>query len=133
MIARVLWLFGGLLCVGLGGLGAVVPGLPSTVFFIGAAACFTRSSERLERWVLDLPGVGALVRDHRAGLGMPRRAKWWAMGTIVAFSTLAIVLNRGSAVVAVVAVLAVVGIGVVGWWVPTRERVIAGDPRPRRP
>ncbi|MFP5320848.1 MAG: YbaN family protein [Acidimicrobiia bacterium] len=133
MIVRGLWVVGGLICVGLGALGAVVPGLPSTVFFIGAAACFTRSSPRLERWVLGLPGVGALVRDHRAGLGMPRRAKWWVMACIAAFSAVAVALDPGAAVAAVVVVLAVVGIAVVGWRVPTRERVLAGDLRPRRP
>lgn len=63
------------MCVALGGLGIVVPGLPTTIFFIGAAACFTRSSPRLEAWVLGLPRIGPAVRDYRAGLGMPRAAK----------------------------------------------------------
>ena len=31
----------------------VVPGLPTTVFFIVAAACFARSNPRLEQWVLE--------------------------------------------------------------------------------
>lgn len=82
-MARLLWLGLGLVCVGLGGLGIVVPGLPTTIFFIGAAACFTRSSPRLEAWVLGLPRIGPAVRDYRAGLGMPRRAKQWAIGMLV--------------------------------------------------
>lgn len=82
-MARVLWLIGGLVCVALGGVGIVVPGLPTTVFFIGAAACFTRSSPRLEAWVLGLPRVGPAVRDYRAGLGMPRRAKQVAIAMLV--------------------------------------------------
>ena len=65
----------GMACVGLGALGVIVPGLPSTIFFIMAAAAFSRSSERMERWVLSLPGVGKLVADYRSGLGMPLRAK----------------------------------------------------------
>lgn len=124
--ARWLWFAGGLLAVGLGGLGVVVPGLPTTVFFIVAAGCFARSSPRLERWVLDLPRIGPLVRDHRAGLGMPRRAKIWAIATIV-------VVSGASATLAidawplrlVVAAVALVGAGYVGWRVPTRERVLA--------
>ena len=72
---RLVWVPVGLFCVGLGGVGIVVPGLPSTIFFIAAAAAFSRSSPRLEAWVLDLRGVGPLIRDYRAGLGMPRRAK----------------------------------------------------------
>ena len=74
-LVRGLWTLAGLGCVAVGAIGVIVPGLPSTVFFIMAAAAFSRSSERMERWVLSLPGVGKLVADYRAGLGMPRRAK----------------------------------------------------------
>ncbi|MCO8126563.1 YbaN family protein [Acidimicrobiia bacterium EGI L10123] len=123
-MARFLWLLAGLGCVGLGGLGVVVPGLPSTIFFIGAAACFTRSSPRLEQWVLGLPGVGQMVRDHRAGLGMPRRAKFAAIASITGFSALAIAVASRPAVSIGIGVLAAIGIAVVAWHVPTREHVI---------
>lgn len=83
-LTRLPWLLLGLVCVGLGGVGVVVPGLPTTVFFIAAAACFTRSSRRLEAWVLGLPRIGPAVRDYRAGLGMPRRAKTLALVMLVA-------------------------------------------------
>ena len=43
------------------------------IFFTVAAYCFGKSSPRFEQWVLDLPTIGPMVRDHRAGLGMPRR------------------------------------------------------------
>lgn len=128
MIRRGMWVVLGFVCVGLGGLGIVVPGLPTTIFFIGAAACFTRSSPRLEAWVLGLPGIGPMVRDHRAGLGMPRRAKRGAIGSIVVFAGLAIVLaldtwwSRMS-----VTVLALVGIGYILWRIPTREEVVGHD------
>ena len=70
-----LWFAGGLVSVGIGGLGVVVPGLPTTVFFIVAAACFSRSNKRFEQWVLNLPRIGRTVSDYREGLGMPRRSK----------------------------------------------------------
>ena len=121
-----LWFVGGLLAVALGGIGIVVPGLPTTVFFIVAAACFSRSNERFERWVLDLPGIGRLVADHRAGLGMPRRAKVMAVAMILmvsAASGLLVIGNRsvGAAVVA----LGLIGALYVTFRVPTRERVLA--------
>jgi len=72
---RLIYLACGLAFVAIGGLGIFIPGLPTTVFFIMAAWCFSRSSERLENWVLNLPGIGPTVRAHRAGYGMPRRAK----------------------------------------------------------
>lgn len=103
---RILWIAAGLCCVAMGGVGVVVPGLPTTVFLVMAAWCFSRSSERLERWLLGLPGVGRMVDDYRSGRGMPRRAKyaatlsisvavavsagllidpWWVRITVVAF------------------------------------------------
>lgn len=91
-LARVAWMLGGLVCVAIGAIGVVVPGLPTTVFFIAAAACFSRSSPRLEAWVLSLPKIGPAVRDYRAGLGMPRRAKVVAIVMIVVFVTLSIVV-----------------------------------------
>lgn len=127
---RALWLCGGLLCVGLGGVGVIVPGLPTTVFFIMAAACFTRSSPRLERWVLELPGVGPMVRDYRAGLGMPRKAKVFASASIVGFSALAVVLMSSAMLRIVVVAAAVIGVLVVTLWVPTRETVLASRRNP---
>ena len=118
---RWLWFALGWAAVALGGVGVVVPGLPTTVFFILAASCFARSSPRFERWVLDLPRVGPLVRDHRAGLGMPRRAKVAAICCIAGFSALSALLlrTRPLALLAVL-VVALAGIGYVGLRVPTR-------------
>lgn len=123
-LRRAGWLSVGLVCTGIGGVGVVVPGLPTTVFFIAAAACFARSSPRLERWLLGLPGVGQMVRDHRDGLGMPRRAKVAAIITMVGFSLLAIVLLPNAVARIVIAVAAVAGSLAVALVVPTRERVL---------
>lgn len=68
--------------VGLGILGAVLPLMPSTVFLVLAAGCFSKSSPRLHAWLLRLPYAGPLVRDYQAGLGMPLRAKVLAVGMI---------------------------------------------------
>jgi len=123
---RLVWLVAGLGCVGVGGVGLVVPGLPTTVFFIMAAWCFSRSSRRLERWVLDLPGIGPMVTDYRSGLGMPRRAKVVALSCIVlAAGSSALFLIDNVVVSLVVAAFGAAGVWYVGWRVPTRETVLA--------
>jgi uncharacterized membrane protein YbaN (DUF454 family) len=115
--------------VGIGSVGIVVPGLPTTVFFIIAASCFARSSPRFERWVLDLPRVGPLVRDYRAGLGMPRRSKQWAVAMIVVFAGLSAVSARSIPwLAASIAALGAIGVWYVVWRVPTRERVLGDSP-----
>lgn len=126
--ARYAWMGAGFVAVGLGGIGVVVPGLPTTVFFIIAASCFARSSPRFERWVLGLPRIGPMVADHRAGLGMPRRAKVIAVSMIV----VAVAISAGVAMSgappwtrAVVVAAGLVGVAYVTWRVPTRERVLA--------
>jgi uncharacterized membrane protein YbaN (DUF454 family) len=129
-VVRGAWFVGGWVCVILGGIGVVVPGLPTTGFFVLAAACFAKSSPRFEQWVLNLPKIGPLVRDYRAGLGMPRRAKVWAIAMILAVSTLSAVFAVDNRYVsAAIIALALVGVWYVGWRVPTRERVIADRAR----
>ena len=121
-----LWLAAGGAAVAVGGVGIVVPGLPTTVFSVIAAACFARSNPRFEQWVLDLPRIGPMVRDHRAGLGMPRKAKIVAVTMIVAASVASGVFaidNR--AIGALVVALGLVGVVYVLWRVPTRERAVA--------
>ena len=118
---RWLWAAAGLVCVAVGGVGVVLPGLPTTIFFILAAACFARSSPRLEAWVLRLPGVGRAVRDHRAGLGMPSRAKAAAIASIVVFGGAAAVWGLSTPLPRIVlAIACVVGVVVV-LRVPTRR------------
>ena len=125
-LVRAGWVAGGLTCVALGAVGVIVPGMPTTVFFIAAAACFSRSSPRLEAWVLGLKGVGPMVRDHRDGLGMPRAAKAWASASIVVFAGLAILVALDHPLVrGVVAALAAVGLAWIWFRVPTRELVLA--------
>jgi uncharacterized membrane protein YbaN (DUF454 family) len=123
----------GLLAVAVGGVGVVVPGLPTTVFFIVAASCFARSSPRLERWVLGLPTIGPMVRDHRAGLGMPRRAKLLAVTMVVAAVAVSVALADGWLLRVVVAAAGAVGVAVILFRVPTRERVLAARGVAQRP
>ena len=72
---RRLYLAGGFLFVALGFIGAFLPVLPTTPFLILAAACFARSSDRLEGWLLNHPRFGPLLRQWRERGAIPMRAK----------------------------------------------------------
>lgn len=75
----------GTICVGLGILGIFLPLMPTTVFLLLAAACYSRSSERFHRRLVEHRWLGAYIRQSR---GMTPRQKavtlallWVTLGT----------------------------------------------------
>ena len=52
LLIRLLWITLGSSFVAIGTVGIFVPGLPTTVFMLLAAACYVRSSERLYNWLI---------------------------------------------------------------------------------
>ena len=71
-------------------IGLIVPGLPTTPLMIVAAACFFRSSKRLFNWVLSNKYFGNYVKEFREGRGMPRKAKFIALGFIWLFVSISV-------------------------------------------
>ncbi len=69
----------GVILVGVGAAGVFLPGLPTTVFLLGASWCFARScpwlEERLIRVPLFRPFLVYLDRDAR----MPKRVVAWTL------------------------------------------------------
>ncbi len=119
-LARGLWFSLGWLAVAIGGIGVVVPGLPTTGFMVIAAACFARCSPRFEQWVLHLPGVGRAVADYRSGVGMPKRAKIAAVSMMLVAVTISAGLVLDNTVLRiVVAAAGLIGTWYVVWRVPT--------------
>ena len=76
LFPKIIYFFFGLFLTGLGLLGVVIPGLPTTIFMILAAACFFRSSTKMYNWVIDHPLFGESVLRFRSGEGMPVKAKY---------------------------------------------------------
>ena len=85
-----LWVFLGCLFVGLGAIGAVIPGMPTTVFLVLAAACFIRSSQKLYDWLIANKTFGPYLKDYREGKGIPLKAKIVALIMIVGFVSFAV-------------------------------------------
>ena len=72
------YLFLGLLFSGIGILGAILPLLPSTCFFIIAAYYFGMSSERLEKALLNHPRLGPVILSWRQYKAIPKLGKLMA-------------------------------------------------------
>lgn len=110
-MTRAIYLFLGLGFTALGVVGAFLPLLPTTVFLILAAACFAKSSPRMEAWILDHKDFGPLVRAWRENGAIPRKAKvlacvGMAAGFVVFFVSVHPTLWLALAVAAVLAACA---------------------------
>lgn len=69
----------GFASVGVGLIGTVVPGLPTTIFMIIAALCFGRASDRWYRWLVTRKFVGRHFHSMMQGRGLPMRVKMIAV------------------------------------------------------
>ncbi len=83
LVGRVFLVALGLLFLGIGILGYILPGLPGTVFLLIAAWLFSMSNPRLYRWMMTNRWFGQTLSDYRAGRGIPRRIKVIAVSAIV--------------------------------------------------
>ncbi len=83
--ARGLYLLLGWSFFGLGAVGAVVPGLPTTLFMLLALWAFSKSSQRFHDWLYAHPTFGPPLQQWRNHRVIPLKAKLLAV-TMIALS-----------------------------------------------
>jgi len=74
-LLRAVYLALGILLLITGIIGIFVPLMPTTIFLILAAWCFSRSSTRLEAWLLGHATLGPTIVNWRQHGVVPPRAK----------------------------------------------------------
>lgn len=79
---RILYISLGILGLGLGALGAVLPLLPAFPFLMLAAFCFGRSSEKLDRWFKGTKLYRNNLETYVKGQGMTWKTKIRVMITV---------------------------------------------------
>jgi hypothetical protein len=124
---RILYLALGLVSLGVGIVGIVVPLVPTAGPVLLAGFFFARSSERFHDWLTGHPRFGPLIADYQAGLGIPMRAKVLATVMIVA----SFGLTMAVAVHGIVgrSLLAATAAGILAY-ILTRPTKVAGVARP---
>ena len=107
---RPLYLAGGIVSVGLGMIGAVLPIMPTVPFLLLAVFCFARSNRAWEQRILDHPQWGPQILDWRERRAIRRPAKiaaitamaagvfftWLTLGVPYVFVSAAILVICGS-------------------------------------
>lgn len=91
-MVRLAWGCLGTFSLGLGIVGVLLPGWPTTIFLILAAACYARSSQRMYDHIANNRMFGGHVRRFRETGGMPRRAKVLSLGVMWPFVLFAMVV-----------------------------------------
>jgi len=119
---RWLWLTLTWVCIALAIIGALLPGLPTTVFVLIAAWSASRCSPRLRHWLEQHPIFGERLRNWEQGGHIDRRTKWVAtFGMLLALSIVLISINHP---VLLTAILVFIAIGAIVVW---------SRPEPNRP
>ena len=62
----------------LGFIGALLPGMPTTVFLILAAWAASKGWTEMDTWLLNHPKYGPTLSAWRENGTVPRKAKWFA-------------------------------------------------------
>jgi uncharacterized protein len=120
-IRKILLIFSGTVFVGLGVLGMFLPLVPTTVFLLLAAYCYSKSSERFHTWLLTNRWCGEYIRNYKERRGMTVRQKVSSISMLWASITLSMWLV--AAKLWLVLLLAAIAIGVTTHllWIKTRR------------
>jgi hypothetical protein len=122
---RRLQMCGGLLCFGLGAVGAVVPLLPTTVFVLGGSYLLARSAPGLNERLLSSSWFRSCLPYLDPTVPLARRARIMALLAMWASITVSALITLQSGVGGprvVTALLIVGGIGTVSLLLFRRER-----------
>jgi len=112
------WLLvaGGVTLVGIGAVGVFLPGLPTTIFLLGASWCFTRSCPWLEKRLIRIPLFRPFLIYLDHGAQMPRKVVVWTLVVMwLAIATSATMVMMGPEPRQVLATT-IVAAGVIGSW-----------------
>ena len=104
----------------LGFIGALLPGMPTTVFLILAAWAASRGWPQMDEWLLNHPKYGSTLRDWRANGTVPRKAKWFAT-TMMSISAIIMLFTTAPVAVKIFTNTTMFVVGVWLWLRPEPE------------
>ena len=92
-LQRALLVAAGIFCLVLGTVGLFLPILPTTIFYILAAAAFARNSDKMYQWIMQHRFFGRFIRNYRLYHAVSLTSKiisvaflWLTLGATVVFA-----------------------------------------------
>ena len=79
MLKKIFLITVGSLALALGFFGAFLPVLPTTPFLLLSAYCYLRSSEKLYRWLINHPLLGAYIYNYLTYRAITRSTRYGAL------------------------------------------------------
>lgn len=102
---RYLWATLGLICVGLGLIGILLPILPTVPFMLLAAFFFSKSSERLHYWLISHPTFGPPIVEWQTNGAINPRVKRIATLSIAVVFLISVLLSLRPLILGIQAVV----------------------------
>ena len=110
----------GTMSLGLGIIGIVVPGLPTTPFILLSAGLYLRSSEKLYKKLLSNKWIGGYIIKYQTNKGLTKRSKIVAivtMWSMIALSCFVFIVSLPVKIL--VLAVGLIGTFVMGYIIPT--------------
>lgn len=70
------WLVLGFLCLGMAYVGLILPGIPFSIFLVGAAYCFAKSSKKMHDWLYNHKYFGPFLTNWTQKKVFPTKGKY---------------------------------------------------------
>ncbi len=75
-IRKTFWLVLGFISLGMAYIGFVTPGIPFSIFLVFSAYCFSKSSERMHRWIYNHKHFGPFLTNWTQKRVFPTKMKY---------------------------------------------------------
>jgi uncharacterized membrane protein YbaN (DUF454 family) len=109
----------------IGGIGVVVPILPTTPFVLGASACFVTSNPKLYQWLVGTRYFGEYIQNYKQKTGISNKARWMGIGFLWLTLGVSSIISQNSVVW--------VALGIIGVCVTIHILTISRPKSPRQP